>query len=292
MSVSEPLVSIVTPSYNQGRFIEETILSVKNQTYPRIEHIIIDGGSTDGTLDVLRKHSDSLRWISEPDKGQSDAVNKGFRMAKGEIIGWLNSDDVYFSKDVISYVVNKFQELKDADVIYGNSVYVDEDSLILRTCYAISWFGYKLLLLGDFIVQPATFLRKAVVREYELDVGIDLPMDYEYWLRLAKNGVRFKHVSKVLAGYRRHSATKTISGREEMKTQTRKVQEQYGQRFAARYYLFRLLVLVLLLLLRIYGATGLIKMFLGPSKQNLAFNASFDSVFKATARQLFYLFIL
>ena len=223
-----PMVSIVTPSYNQGRFIEETIRSVLLQGYPDIEHIVVDGGSTDNTLEILKKHERvyNLRWLSEPDKGQSDAVNKGFRMAKGDIIGWLNSDDVYFSRDVVSYAVSRFQELKDAGVIYGNSVYIGEDNLILRACWAFPWFSYRLLRLGDFIVQPATFFRRVVAQEQELDISIDLPMDYEYWLRLAKNGVEFRHVSKILAGYRRHSATKTMSRLEKMKTETRNVQEQ------------------------------------------------------------------
>lgn len=90
-----PLVSIVTPSYNKGCFIEETILSVKNQTYPYIEHIVMDGGSTDGTLDILRKYANNITWLSEPDEGQSDAINKGWRRAKGQILGWLNADDTY-----------------------------------------------------------------------------------------------------------------------------------------------------------------------------------------------------
>jgi glycosyltransferase involved in cell wall biosynthesis len=292
MSLEKPLVSIITPSYNQGRFIEETLLSVRNQDYPNIEHIVVDGGSTDTTLEILKRYEDTynLRWLSESDRGQSDAINKGFRMSKGEIIGWLNSDDVYFSRDVISYVVDKFLKLRDTAVIYGNSVDIDENSLILRTHYPTSWFSYRVLLLSDFIIQPSTFFRRAVVQEHELDISIDSPMDYEYWLRLAKNGVRFKHVDKILAAYRSHSATKTMSRWEEMKTQTRQVQERYGQKFNTQYHLFRFLNLVLLLLLRIYGVTGLIKMFLSPSKLNLAFDASFDSVFKAGARQLFYLF--
>lgn len=294
MSGSKPLVSIITPSYNQGKFIEATLLSVKNQDYSDIEHIIVDGGSTDNTLEILKKYQGSydMRWVSEPDRGQTDAVNKGFGMAKGEIVGWLNSDDVYFSKDVISYVVNKFEELKDADVIYGNTVDIDEDSLILRTRCAIPCFNYKLLLLSNLICQPSAFFRKAVVEGPGLDISIDLPMDYEYWLRLAKNGVKFKHVNKVLAANRRYSATKTISRGKEMKIQKRKIQEQYGQKFNAQYYLLRFLDYVLLMLLRIYGVLGLIKLFSNPSKHNLAFAANFDSIFKATARQLFYLFKL
>jgi glycosyltransferase involved in cell wall biosynthesis len=119
-----PLVSIVTPSYNQGQFIEETTLSVKNQDYPNIEHIVVYGGSTDEILEILKRYEGTynLRWISEPDEGHADAVNKGFAMAKGEIISWLNSDDVYFDKGTISSVMEAFQRHSEADIVYGNCV--------------------------------------------------------------------------------------------------------------------------------------------------------------------------
>lgn len=109
-----PLVSIITPSFNQGRYIEQNILSIINQNYPLIEHIIVDGGSTDETIDILKKHESSynLRWISESDEGQADAVNKGFNMAHGEIIGWLNSDDVYYDITTISRIVDAFNQKK------------------------------------------------------------------------------------------------------------------------------------------------------------------------------------
>lgn len=290
----KPLVSIVTPSYNQGKFIEDTILSVKNQDYPNIEHIIVDGGSTDNTLETLRKHENeyNLRWISEPDEGQSDAVNKGFTMAKGEIIGWLNSDDCYFSKAAISYVVSKFEELRNVDVIYGDAVIINESNLIMRHKYSNPWFHSYLRLLFCSINQPSTFFRREVTESYKLDVNIDLPMDYEYWLSLMKNGFKFKYVNKILSAARIHSAAKTIYRAKEMRIERGKVQERYGQKFGAQYYLFKPLALAFLLLIRILGTGILAQVFVNSRKQDLAFPARYDSVLKAVSRQLFCLFRL
>lgn len=289
-----PLVSIVTPSYNQGQFIEDTLLSVKNQDYPSIEHIVVDGGSTDNTLEILRKYESqyNLRWISEPDEGQSDAVNKGFRIAKGELIGWLNSDDCYFSKDVISYVVSKFEGLRNVDMIYGDAIIIDENNLILRHKYSNPWFHSYLRLLFCFINQPSAFFRRQVVERYKLDVNIDLPMDYEYWLRLVKNGLKFKHVNKILSAARIHSAAKTTCRGKEMRIERRKVQERYGQKLGVRYYLLKPFGLAFLLLMRILGTRILVQLFLNSRNQDLAFPATYDSALKAVSRQLFYLFRL
>ncbi|MEC4686370.1 MAG: glycosyltransferase family 2 protein [Nitrospirota bacterium] len=117
-------VSIITPSYNQGQFIEETILSVKNQDYPNIEHIVIDGGSTDGTLDILKKYDKDIIWLSEPDNGQTHAINKGLRMATGEIIAWVNSDDLLLPH-AVSAIEKAFTSNIDAGFIYGNYKIID-----------------------------------------------------------------------------------------------------------------------------------------------------------------------
>jgi hypothetical protein len=160
-------------------------------------------------------------------------------MAKGEIIGWLNSDDCYFSKDVISYVVSKFEELRNVDVIYGDAVTINESNLIMRHCYSKPWFHSYLWPVFCPICQPSTFFRRGVAERYKLDVNIDLPMDYEYWLRISNAGLKFKHVNKILSALRRHSRAKTYSRRQEGRVEEKKVQERYGQKFGVRYYLLR-----------------------------------------------------
>lgn len=210
----QPLVSIVTPSYNQGQFIEDTLLSVQRQDYSHIEHIVIDGGSTDSTLEVLRKYRDKITWISEKDKGQSDAVNKGFAMAKGEIIGWLNSDDLYFSRDIISTIVKTFQHFKTADFIYGDFVKIDSRNTILKVYHIWRDFSFERLLRLCYISQPATFFRKNVIQKLSLDIGLNYGMDIDLWLRASSKGYRFKYINKILAVERIHDAAKCVKNKQ------------------------------------------------------------------------------
>lgn len=225
--MKEPMVSIVTPSFNQGHFIEETILSVKNQDYPNIEHIVVDGGSTDNTLEILRKYESTynLRWVSEPDEGHADAVNKGFRMAKGEIIGWLNSDDVYFDRGVIRAVVEAFQRHQEADIVYGDCVYIWEDGTILRI-QCVPGFRYSRLLRGCILEQPAVFFRRHVVESHQLDKRLKVAIDYEYWLRIGKHYC-FYRLPRILAADRNHRGRISIASKDKLQAVSAELQRRY-----------------------------------------------------------------
>ena len=210
-AVDGPLVSIVTPSYNQARFIEETILSVQGQTYPSVEHIVVDGGSTDGTLEILTRHADAVTWISEPDRGQSDAINKGLGMARGEILAYLNSDDTYLPT-ALETAVATFAQHPAIVVVYGDSNIIDEDGRRLKP-RAARPFDFADLLMGNYIPQTSTFFRREVLQTVGLfDVRLHYGMDYEYWLRVgARYPEGIRYVPVALANCRRHPATKMVA---------------------------------------------------------------------------------
>ncbi|MBI5680703.1 MAG: glycosyltransferase [Methanobacterium sp.] len=284
-----PLVTIITPSYNQGHFIEDTIKSIINQDYTNIEHIVMDGVSTDNTLDILKKYEKqyNLKWVSEPDDGQTDALNKGFEMAQGEIVCWLNSDDVYFDKTVISKVVGNFEKYGDVGIIYGDGVFIDENGQILSVYHAVPWFSFNRLRRYQFFFQPSSFFRKKVVKSHKLDVTINLPMDHEYYLRLVKAGFKFKHVNEILSGYRVHMNTKTKSLPEDVDSELRDVQKKYGQQFNSYYYFSRYFDKIISAILMIYGMITIIKIHKNFKNQKFAFPAKLNSLSKAVKSQLF-----
>lgn len=207
-----PFISIVTPSYNKGRFIEETILSIRNQTYPRIEHIIIDGCSTDDTLEILKKYEGTynMQWISEPDKGQSDAVNKGWRMAKGKILAYLNADDTYMPW-AVETAVKFFDEHPDIMMVYGDCDFINEHSEVIRQYRAGEFDLKKMLYHENNVPQPTVFFKRAVLKEVGyLDTNLHMAMDHDFWIRIS---LKFKigYIHRLLANFRMYPGTKTVS---------------------------------------------------------------------------------
>jgi glycosyltransferase involved in cell wall biosynthesis len=215
-----PDISIITPSLNQGRFIARTIDSVVAQDLGAIqlEYVVVDGGSSDETLDLLRRHSDRIRWISEHDAGQADAVNKGLAMTTGEIVGWLNSDDVYYP-GALRAVCQFFDEHHDVDVVYGDASHVDQDDAVIEPYYTERW-DIERLRDVCYLCQPAVFFRRRVVRlAGALDTRLHFCMDYEYWLRLAQSGAAFAYLRQTLAGSRLYPETKTLGSRVRVHTE-------------------------------------------------------------------------
>jgi glycosyltransferase involved in cell wall biosynthesis len=210
MKEEHPLVSIVTPSLNQGSFIEATILSVKNQTYPRVEHIVIDGCSTDGTLDILRKYHDTIIWTSEPDRGQSDAINKGWKMAKGEILAYLNSDDTY-EPWAVETAVKFFAEHPDIMMVYGDCVFINEHSAVIRQYRAGEFDLKKMLYHENNVPQPTVFFKRAVLKEVGyLDTNLHMAMDFDFWIRISLK-LKIGYIHRLLANFRMYPGTKTVS---------------------------------------------------------------------------------
>ena len=205
-------ISVITPSFNQGDYLERTILSVVPQNYADLEYIIMDGGSTDQSVEIIKKYQRDIKhWVSEKDGGQTDAVNRGFHVATGEILGWLNSDDIYYSK-TLQTVADYFSSHPECDVIYGMADYIDADDNLIDKYPTRSW-SFSELKSWCFICQPSVFFRKTVYEQYgPLDNTLNFCMDYEYWLRCGQEKP-FVYVREKLAASRLYSENKTIGSR-------------------------------------------------------------------------------
>lgn len=188
----KPLISIVTVVFNGEHFLEETIQSVLNQTYDNVEYIIIDGGSTDGTVDIIKKYEDKLDyWVSERDSGIYDAMNKGIKQASGEIIGLINADD-YYTKDTLQIVKKEFE--KDIDILYSDFNFLDEDKIIRKKA------NHKLLSITMSVFHPSVFIRKCIYKKYGyFDSSLKISADYKLLYKLHKNSLKFKKVDTLLA---------------------------------------------------------------------------------------------
>jgi glycosyltransferase involved in cell wall biosynthesis len=214
MAAGPPLtVSVITPSLNQGRFLGLTLQSVATQDYPALEHWVIDGASSDQSLDVLRAAArPGLSWVSERDRGQAHAVNKGIARSSGDIIAWINSDDVY-CPGALGAAARFLAAHPQVDVLYGLADHIDEQGALL-SAYPTQPFELGRLHEFCFLCQPATFFRRSCIARFGLlDERLHYCMDYEYWLRLGRSGAVFAYLSVKLAGSRLHADTKTLGAR-------------------------------------------------------------------------------
>jgi len=223
------LISIVTPSYNQGEYIEDAILSVKSQNYKNFEHIIVDGGSNDKTIDIIKKYEKTynLKWVSEPDKGPPDAINKGFNLAKGEIFAWINTDD-YYEPGVFESVDQAFSSNPDIDLVIGDSYYFAQGrkKVLDKSKKEISF--EKLVKEGQ-IGQPAIFFSsRAFKKAGPLDINLKYTFDYDLWIRLFKQGIKYKYINKTLAVYRPHRGALTYDNREKCVKEMYLVAKKYS----------------------------------------------------------------
>jgi len=240
-----PLVSIVTPSFNQARYLEATIQSVLSQNYPRLEYIILDGGSTDGSVDIIKKYEGKISWwVSEKDKGQTDALNKGFAHAKGDMLAWLNSDDTY-QANAIWAAVKLMQPNPEIGLLYGDANYINEDGRVIGKFPAAQTDLQRLRQGYVHIPQQAAFFRGKLWREVgPLDPSFYFAMDYDLWVRLATRS-QVKYIPQTWANFRLHTAGKTIAADDRCWPEMIRVHYRDGGKFfsviVAKYYIRKLI---------------------------------------------------
>jgi len=234
--MSLPKISIVTPSYNQGQYLEDTILSVLGQNYANLEYIIIDGGSTDNSVEIIKKYEKQLFfWVSEKDHGQSDALNKGFKIATGDILGWLNSDDMYMP-NVFNFVSQNIGNTKPI-LLFGNALHYNEKGVAYSSDVVNQHKELDLKLI-DYIVQPSTFWNRLTwERLGGLSTELHFAFDWEWFIRALDANVEFRPVQKALSIYRLQSSNKTQTGGKRRAQEIFEIYKQFKGAEVANYYM-------------------------------------------------------
>jgi glycosyltransferase involved in cell wall biosynthesis len=223
-------LSIIIPSYNTGDFIEETILSVINQNYNNLELILIDGNSSDNTIEIIKKYEKYFTyWVSEKDRGQSHAINKGFLQSTGELVTWLGADDV-LTKDSLSHIIKAFKNYSEGSIFYGNIFKINEKGAKI-TDVLLSGISYETLLNEDSkVVQPGSFCNRKYLNEYFVDEELHYCMDYELWLRLGQKG-KIVYINNFLASFRLHENSKSTTSIKKFIKEKIKIQKKFNKKF-------------------------------------------------------------
>lgn len=241
----QPLVSIITPSFNQARYLEATIQSVLSQNYLGIEYMVVDGGSNDGSVDVIKKYESKLAWwVSEKDTGQTDAINKGFARAKGEILAWINSDDTY-EPGAVSAAVKYLQQHPEVGMVYGDCNFINESGHVIGK-FGSAQTNYRLLRQGYVhIPQQTMFFRADLWRQVgPLDPSFYFAMDYDLWTRIAVRS-EIRYLPQTWANFRLHTSGKTIAADDRCWPEMIRVHYRDGGSFfsiiVAKYYIRRLI---------------------------------------------------
>jgi len=241
-----PLVSIVTPSFNQARYLEAAMKSVFAQEYPRLEYIVVDGGSTDGSADIIKRYEHKLAWwVSEKDKGQTDAINKGFARARGDILAWLNSDDTY-EPGAVNSAVRALQAHPEAGMVYANCNFINEGGQVIGK-FGAAQTDYRRLREGYVhIPQQSMFFRAGLWKQLgPLDPSFYFAMDYDLWTRIAAR-MQLKYIAdQTWANFRLHTSGKTIAADDRCWPEMMRVHYRDGGSFlsviVAKYYIRKLI---------------------------------------------------
>lgn len=232
MNKSFPKISVIIPSFNQGEYIQRTISSILSQNYPNLECLVMDGGSTDNTIDILNRYGTNIIWESKTDNGQANAVNKGIQKSTGEVIAWINSDDTY-EPETLMTIGQTFKDNSDISLVYGKANYIDKNDRYLRPYDVKNFTSQSELVehLSKFccMCQPAVFFRKSIVEQHGyLDETLYNCMDYEYWMRLAKHE-KFLYIDQVFSNFRMYRENKSIKSRANLYNEViQSIKKHYG----------------------------------------------------------------
>lgn len=233
-----PKISVITPSYNQGQYLEETILSVLNQNYPNLEYIVMDGGSTDNSVQIIKKYASKItHWQSKKDKGQADAINNGFAMATGDILCWLNSDD-YYTEGTLDFIAHNLHSDSD-EILFGEVNHFKESNGSYKMSNVKNKLDNYRLELYDYIIQPGSFwTRKVWEKIGQLDLNLHFVFDWDWFLKAKKANTKFSYSDRTMAVYRIHEAHKTGTGGDKRQKEIEYILTTYSNKKMLKAFIF------------------------------------------------------